>query len=227
MKTFVNTIRIFVFSFLLAVSVIACAQENKDKTQENQKNNIHVVETPLAMSRDSLDSRIIRDIKAEVESRNDKLTEEALRTLSQTADIIRYISDNKVEKAKETGKTLIADLEIMLAKDPGLALIPVRISYRREAFDGDRNTVKKMVNLAKKAMKEGYYQEAAGILKDLKSEIIIGTQYIPAATFPVAIKEAVLMLDEDKPEQAQDILVRVLNTVVMNELVLPLPVLEA
>ncbi len=227
MKKISGHIRNLLFSLLMAASVIACAQEKDTQEKNTSDKPVAVDNSPLAMSRDSLDNRIIRNIEEEVRKQNSELTEEALTTLSNTIKIIDQIEKDDKEAAIETGKKLISDLEILLAKDPALAFIPVKVSYRKFAFEGDRNTVSDIIKTVKKAIKDGYYQEASGLLSDLKSEVIIETQYVPAATYPEAIKAAVILLEKDKPEEAETLLAEVLNTVVIGKVVLPLPVLEA
>jgi ATP-dependent RNA circularization protein (DNA/RNA ligase family) len=57
--------------------------------------------------------------------------------------------------------------------------------------------------------------------------MVINTYLIPTVTYPEAIKAAVVALEANKPELAEGLLIEVLNTVVIEKVVLPIPVLKA
>jgi hypothetical protein len=156
-----------------------------------------------------------------------ELTKEALSTVAKTQNIIQLIDKGNNKTAIKKGKELIGDLEVLLAKDPTLALVPVDVTYQKEEFVADINTVNKTTKLVKEAINKGYYRVASDLLKDLRSEMEINTFLIPTATYPDAIKASVVALEADKPEIAKGILFEVLNTVVIQKVILPLPILKA
>jgi Zn-dependent M32 family carboxypeptidase len=61
----------------------------------------------------------------------------------------------------------------------------------------------------------------------LASETVISVTNIPLATYPDAIKSAVKLIDQDKKDEAKRVLQAALNTQVVTETVIPLPVVKA
>ena len=76
-------------------------------------------------------------------------------------------------------------------------------------------------------MDDGYYQLARQILNDLASEIVVKTTYLPLATYPDAIKLAVNLMSQGKKNEASAVLVNALNTLLVTDSHIPLPVLRA
>jgi len=206
---------------LVFTTFTSCAQK---KTKEVDK-PILKKEATLEMNKDTLDSKVLVDLEKQIEERKLKLTTEALTAISETKALVDEI-DNK-DKAIKKGHELIGKLEVLLARDPDLALIPIDFSFQKEEFVTDIETIRKTVKLAQDAMDKGYYRLASDLLKDMRSEMVISTYLLPTATYPVAIKSAVALLEENKPNEAKDILLNVLGTIVIEKTIEPLPVLNA
>jgi len=129
---------------------------------------------------------------------------------------------DKLNKAIKKGHELIGKLEVLLARDPSLSLIPINVDFQKEEFVTDIETIRKTVKLAQEAMDNEYYRLASDLLKDMRSEIIISTYLLPTATYPDAIKAAVALLEEDKPDEAKAILLNVMGTIVVEKTIEPL-----
>ncbi len=217
-------------ALLLSVTLVACGQNKEAKTQND--NAIIEAKAPqkvesLQMNKDTLDAKVIAEMEKEIIKRKVELTTEALSTIGETQSLLQDIVQGDKEKAIKRGKELIGDLEVLLAKDPTLALLPVDVTYQKEELVTDIETVREMAKLAQKAMKKGYYREASDILKELRSEMVISTVLIPTATYPEAIKASVVLLEEGNEEGAKAVLAQVLSTIVIEKTIEPLPVLNA
>ena len=224
MKTILkNSIVLIALSFALN----SCAQAKKDAVKEVKAKEAPKKEATLAMNKDTLDAKITADFDQEIIKRKVELTEEALTTIKETENLLKLVEAKNKKKAIKKGKELIGSLELILAKDPTLALIPVNVDYVKEALVTDIAVVRSTTKAAKKAMDDGYYRVASDLLKDLRSEMIINTYLIPTATYPSAISEATLMVEEDDFEKAAITLQKLLGTIVIQKTVLPLPVLNA
>ncbi len=225
MKRIINVLLMTVLTISLLIS---CSNRNNDN--ESVVNS----ETPalqkidsLAMNKDTLDQRIIAEIEREISRSKSEMTTEALSVIGETQAVLEDIIKGRDKEATAKGKELIGTLEVLLAKDPSLTMIPVNVDYQKKELITDDQTVKTLAKQAREAMKKGYYQLASRILNNLKSEIVIKTYYLPTATYPDAIKYALLMLDENKPDTAVAILQGVLSTIVIQEEIRPLPLLYA
>jgi hypothetical protein len=61
----------------------------------------------------------------------------------------------------------------------------------------------------------------------LGSETIISTTNLPIATYPDALKKAAKLIDDKKAGEAKEVLQTALNTMLVTEVVIPLPVVDA
>ncbi len=215
---------------VLAFTLNACAQTKKEVVKEtaNQlSKELPKKETTLAMNKNTLDANINANLDDKIVKKKVKLTKEALSTIKETENLLQLVDKKDKKKALKKGKELIGSLELILAKDPSLALIPVNINYVKEEFVSDIAEVRKVTQAAKKAMDDGYFRVASDLLKDLRSEMVINTYLIPTATYPSAISKATLLVEESKFDDAKAVLQEVLGTIVVEKTVLPLPILNA
>jgi len=118
-------------------------------------------------------------------------------------------------------------LDNMLAKYPGLALIPV--SIKTDVFDyaGDNKEATFAIHKAMGLLKHGKLPVARHILSGIASEIRVTTTSIPLITFPGAIKQVIALIESGKTDQAVIDLNSALNTFVVTTELIPLPVLRA
>jgi len=224
-----KTVRLFAIG-MLGMSLVACAQN--DKTNQTEKPETVEVTIPkknedIGMNKDSLDLKVIAEVEKEMIKRKAELTAKALSTIGTTQMLLKEIVDGKKDEAIKRGKELIGDLEVLLEKNPELALLPVDVTFQKEELVTDIETVKDVVKQAEKAMDKGYYRVASDLLKDMRSEMVINTFLIPTVTYPEAIKAAVILLEEGKEDDAKIVLAQVLSSVVIEKTVEPLPVLNA
>lgn len=201
--------------------------EEKKIIKDIEKGKIPEKEQILEMNKDSLDAAIVAEIMSEIVQRRSKITDEALTIVAKTQNLLQLIEANKIDEAINFGHQLIGKLEVLLTKDPSLSLIPVDVNFQKNELISNIETVRDIVKSAEKAMDDGYYQLAGELLNNLHSEMIINSMYIPTATYPVAIKSAVALLEDEKTSEAKTILQEVLGTIVVEKTILPLPVLKA
>ena len=65
------------------------------------------------------------------------------------------------------------------------------------------------------------------MIGDLASEHVISVTNIPLATYPAAIKQAAALLHANKPAEAATVLETALSTLVVEDTVIPLPLVRA
>ncbi|NOZ34374.1 MAG: YfdX family protein [Chlorobi bacterium] len=220
-------VSIFLGIFLGLFIFSSCGQNtNSEKKSESEIVVPDNVKIENAVT-DSLYAAIYRQINNTVSERKDSIINEAFTTASETNKIFKLINENKIKEAVNTGNELIGKLEVLLANNPNDNLILADVSFKKNEVMTDVGTVNDIVKTAEKAMDRGYYQETSDLLKNLKSEIIISNYYIPLATYPDAIKQAIIFLDNNKPEDAKLILQQLPASIVEIKTILPLPVLKA
>ena len=65
------------------------------------------------------------------------------------------------------------------------------------------------------------------MIADLASEHVISVTSIPLATYPAAIKQAAALIHADKPDEAAAILQTAISTLVVEDTIIPLPLVRA
>jgi hypothetical protein len=220
---------------LASILIPACNNQEKNEKQiEMKQEQIHKdVQKPekqTQMTEQQVSEKVAENIKEQVAAGQEKDTasiKQAVEILKQTDDAIKLINEDKIDEAEKLMAKIVGELEILIAKNPELALIPVDVAYETRDLVVDIPTVYQITEAAQKAMDDGYYQLARKILSDLASEIVIKTSNLPLATYPDAMKLAVKLLSEGKKDEAVAVMVRALNTLVVIEQNIPLPVIRA
>jgi hypothetical protein len=126
-----------------------------------------------------------------LEERQQKVEHEALEAVIGTQSALMALQKNDPKKAMALLQDVSGKLDILLAKYPGLNLIPANIEVDVFDFNGDSKQVEKLTDAADDLLEDHKVQDARHILDELISEMRITTTSIPLGTFPVAIKEAV------------------------------------
>lgn len=173
--------------------------------------------------------------KAETVKRSDQKTtdkrkeivSEAVSTLRETQDALKLLDEGKSKEALSALERATGKLEIVLARDPKVSLVPIDVRVLTSNIYSSLDAIKKAKQDAEKALREGRVQEARSILAALASETVISTTNIPLATYPSALKKAAKLIDENKNGEAKKVLQTALDTLVVTDVVIPLPVVGA
>jgi len=208
--------RIFSLIVMLAFAGLGFSQQNAGA--DTGKTGISEAE---------MQSRVNESVSKSIREGDIEETKEAIAILQQTQEVIALIAQNKTQEAEDKLAEVLGKLDLLLAKRPELALIPVSSTVEMRDVVADLETVEKIMKGVRRAIDKGYYQEAKHILNDLSSEMVIKTAYLPMATYPEAMRLAAKLMDEGKNQEAAVVLAQALNTLVIKEDILPLPVLRA
>ena len=165
---------------------------------------------------------------------NEKATEkrkevlsEAVSTLRETQDALAELDAGKTKEALSSLERATGKLEIVLAREPRLALLPVAVRMVSTDIYATIDTVKAAKLQAEKQLREGQVQAARALLQHLASETIVSTTNLPVATYPGALKKAAKLIDENKVPDAKQVLQTAMDTLVVTEVVIPMPVARA
>ena len=134
---------------------------------------------------------------------------------------------DKKEEALKSLALATGRLELILARDPKLALAPVSLEVQTIDILSRPDTVKAAVKQAKEYLDDGELQKARPLIATLASEINFHTTNIPLGTYPAAIKAVTPLIDAGKIDEAKAGLRAALNTLVITSEVVPLPKLRA
>lgn len=173
------------------------------------------------------DAQVQQNTQAETTQKRKEIVSEAVSAITETGNALKALDEGKTKDALSALERATGKLELILARDPKLALAPASVSATTFDVYGSTEAVKEATNRAEDLLESGKVQDARRILSGLGSETVISTANIPLATYPAAIKEAVRLIDQNKMEEAKTVLQTALNTLVITEAVIPLPVIRA
>ena len=152
------------------------------------------------------------------------LFEEATTAIRETKNALKALDEKKTKEALAALERASGKLTIILGREPELALAPSDVSVVTYDILADVDAVKALRDKIEDALDDGRLQQARRLIKNLASETVISVTNIPLATYPDAIKKAVKLIDEEKMDEAKEELQLALNTLVVTETIIPLPV---
>jgi len=161
------------------------------------------------------------------EAQRDKLVDEAVAAVRETQNALTAIDQNKNDDAIAALERATGKLEIVLARTPTLALAPVDVSVVTHDVIGTPADVEKIRGEVGAAIAQGRLQLARKLISDLGSETVVNISKLPLGTYPAALKQAAALLHQGKPQEAKAVLQTALGTIVIDQIVIPLPLVRA
>jgi hypothetical protein len=156
------------------------------------------------------------------------LDKEAIAAIDETNKAVEAIAANKTDEARAALERATGKINILVARNPTTALIPV--STEVEVVDAAPQESKAIVQIAANASDAFHakdYPAARVLLYGLTSELRVRTYNLPIASYPLALAQAARLLDQQKTQEANTILLTALNTLAVIDHVTPLPLLLA
>jgi len=165
--------------------------------------------------------------KATAEAEN-SLDQEAIAAIEETRKAITDIEQGKTQEAIQALERATGKLDILLARYPELALVPVVTQVATiDMAPLDLDSIERIRNQIKSAINAEDFPAARELLNNLMSEIRTTTINLPLATYPDAMKEAARLLNEGLTNQAKTVLQLALSTLVVTEQSRPIPLIDA
>ena len=165
--------------------------------------------------------------QTQTEEKRKALMADATSAIQETQAALKTLDEGKTSQAIAALERATGKLDLILARDPKLELAPAGVAVATYDVQGGLDAVKQVRKEAEDLIESGRLQEARHLLKNLASETVISVSNIPLATYPGAIKQAVRLIDDNKPDDAKRVLQAALNTQVVVDTVIPLPVVKA
>jgi YfdX protein len=155
------------------------------------------------------------------------LDKDAIAAIEQTVQAIDSIAAGKTADALKGIEEATGKVDIVLARNPELALIPVSIeALIIDTAPRDIDDIEKLADAADRAILVDDFPTARALLGALRSEVRVRTYNLPLGIYPTALQEAARLLDKDS-QAASIALLAALNTLVTVDQVTPLPLLVA
>ncbi len=170
---------------------------------------------------------LTREAGKKADEKRQEIIQEAVSALQETFAALKALEDGDQKKALEALARATGKLELVVAREPTLALAPVDVAMTTfdviATADDILNARKEVIRL----LEAGNLPAARELLNSLRSEVVVTVTAIPLATYPDAIKAVTPLIDEGKTEQAKQALQAALATLVVTRHIIPLPLLRA
>lgn len=195
--------------------------------QDQAKPQDQVQQQEQSETAKSAQPEVDSDVAIKAAEQRQKILDGAVTALDETKKALTLLSDNKTEEALAALEVATGKLELILAREPKLALAPVDTAVVIHDLYAETETIKTAIRTARDLLDDGEVQEARPLVANLASEVVFQTNNLPLATYPAAIKSAVRQIDDGKIEEAKITLETALSTLVVTEVAVPLPALRA
>ncbi len=162
-----------------------------------------------------------------VNERGEQVKQEAVDAVNLVVQVLQQVEDKKKDEALKSIEEALGKLEVLVAKDPELQLFPVDIQEQIVDFPGTVSDVIEARKTVVKLIEKEELQAARDIMLTLASELDIFITALPIGTYPEALKAIVPLIETEKFEEAKTLLVKVLETLVLQKIVMPLPIIRA
>jgi hypothetical protein len=223
---------IFVMSCLIVIAGCNSSKPN-DKTAITEPPKVSSPSTPdFQKQQQEAEQQFRPDIEAQRQQNEAQakgtLDQDAIAAVELTREAIKSITENKKDDALASIERATGKINILIARNPASALIPVSVEVVVvDTAPVDPKEIDQIVQRAADATKHRELPLARILLASLVSELRIRTTSLPLATYPGALQQAAQLLDQGKNQDAGKVLLTALNTLVMVDHVIPLPLILA
>ena len=209
---------------------------NTEKPAENTPPAPVTTSAPSAPSlrqqRQSAEKQVRPDVEQERENAQNEaaksLDQDAIAAIGDTTKALQEIAANKTKDALDDIEIATGKINILLARNPATAFIPV--GFAVEVIDTaphDQTQLKHLVAAAILAVDSKNLPAGRLLLRGLMSEIRVSTTNLPLASYPEALTDAAKDLHQGNTTGASDTLLTALNTLVVVQQAIPLPIILA
>jgi hypothetical protein len=209
--------------FGLAGSIMAlfCATAMSAQSEHNSEQALSSRSKQLSRERIELEATHA------TQKPNTRPIAEALSTVQETRNAVQFLDHNQPEQAKSALERALGKSDLLLMNYPNASLVPISVNVHVMDTSAEDATLKKTSNEAKSLIQQGRLQEARLLLREIASEIDITTANLPVATYPKAIRTASQLINQGKNDEAKVQLLTALQSLVIVESAIPLPVIRA
>ena len=141
-----------------------------------------VDEETMQQAAESVESDVQSETDKATAERRQKIMQEAVDALAETKDALTALEEERISDALEALAVTTGKLELIVAREPALALAPTDVSIIRHDLYATTDAIEAAIDRARSALKDGDVQEARALLDGLGSELVINVTNLPRAT---------------------------------------------
>lgn len=233
MKSRINVwLLVIAGSLALCLGTISCSNTKETNSVNASTKPPTQTQPDLEKQRQAAEQQARPGVEKERKQAEDEagknLDQDAIAAVNETQTAIDAIASNKADVALHAIEQATGKINVLLARNPATALIPVSVQVEIiDTAPHDLKTIKTLTQEVSTAVSAKDYPAARVVLDTLTSEIRVRTYSLPLATYPEALKEAARLLDQKNNEDASNVLLTALNTLLAVDRVTPLPLVVA
>ena len=216
---------------LYLVCGLGCsATEGKNKSNSPEARS-KAAEAPKAEPKSGESRSVDPAVQSELErmeaEKRATLLKDAQSALDETRNALAALDKGDKQGALAAFERVTGKLDLVVGGDPKMAFAPVSVTTTVLDLYTTPDTVRMAVKQTKDDLSNDQVQQARLLLQDLASEADIHVTEIPLATYPAAIRAVAPLVDAGRTDEAKAALYAVLNTLVIETYVVPLPKIRA
>jgi len=157
------------------------------------------------------------------------VNKDVVQGLKDVKAAIKFLVKKKpeVENAIKHLQSATGEFEGSVSLDKDLAFAPVENSLQTYILVASSDEVERELAFIEDLIEDGKVQDARRLLMPLRSEVVVQTTSLPMITYPDAIKDAIRQLSDGTVEKAKEILETAMDTLIIEEEIIPIPVITA
>ncbi len=180
---------------------------------------------------DTVEKTSKQAISKQEKKQNDLLAtvdQSVLDAFKQVQSAVKLLqTDGKEKQALAALEKAVGQFDTITAVRPELSLVPIQSDVEVTELITTPEMIKLNTTLAINLLENNEVVAARELLKPMEDDMVVTTAYLPIATYPEAIKQAVKALVKEDKDKSLNILAAALGTVVVEKAVIPLGLIRA
>ncbi len=165
--------------------------------------------------------------KKKADETRQQIIQDAVDALHDTFSALDALKKGDKEKALSALANATGKLELVVSREPNLALAPVDVSVSTYDIVATVDDILQARREVARLIDKGDLPAARVLLDSLRSEAVVSVTSIPLETYPEAIKSITPLIDKGKLKEAASALQAALDTLVVTRHIIPLPLMRA
>jgi len=227
MKTkIISLIGVFLISIFNNYSQAQVANVELEVVKIN-KIEKEVIPEVVGMEKYVLENRVQEKVLLDIDEKSAELIADGIESVEMTKLSITAIKNGEKDAAIDYIAGALGRLETISLRSPEMVSIPISRFVQTDDIDTDLGAIKLVKENILKSLEQNKFHVARKELESLISEVKIETKSIPIATYPAALKTALLAIEKDDFQTASSLLSNTLSTLVVEREYISLPCMRA
>ncbi len=157
------------------------------------------------------------------------VNKDVVQGLKDVKEAIKFLGKEKpeVKNAIKRLQSATGEFEVAVSLDKDLAFAPIENNIQTYILVASSDEVERELAFIEDLIEDGKVQDARRLLMPLRSEVVVQTTSLPMITYPDVIKDAIRQLSDGTAEKAKEILETAMDTLVVDEEIICIPLVTA